>query len=782
MSWKQYGGILNGEQQQNSSIGVLTANEVSITGSVINKTKFLNDLDISGNIFVSDITGNIITCKNLNIDYLNITQAVINGGTLFLDLNADVFLKGKDGKIGLNKQTPTAIIDISGQSTYGAPPVNDNRYIYNEALNVYTMSDINKNIIARNGGCQGISVLTDLSNSMINFYSDNRIPTSNSGAGDGIRYLDKNYVSDAQINYTKGGILKISSPLDVDISSNLIINKKNNSKHLLNESVIIYDISGNSYLSPYYKSYNAGNALTLVSTDTSSNTFLNIISPDKKGFFIGGGQYPEDLKRKMGVIGLIDGSNSIITPAQTIVSGNILTRNYTTTGFNTLKPLIDNYVVDINGPVHIKDGEITNLMNANFEITDMNFCKSSPQNGIIVGSPYNVQIDTSLIDYSYNILYTTNSGLKWKSANLPGFLGLGEIGHIGYVPQGIYLYDELNSIITGTQGIILYSTNSGLNYNQFTHNTAGFPYTDANLKLTKNYIVSYNPPNQRVFVGNNDINIGSILYFDINFSSLNSSIISTPTVILNNIKNVNGNQSIKCPINACDGSGNNLITVGYNGTSAILFYYNVLDFTLNQGETYNRQYGDLSQSYTYNNIKVLGSNIAVAVGNNIISYSLNYSGGESTWVDISFSNVIFHSVSIYNDQCGVASGENVIYYSSNGFQNWFPVSYDLINSSGKGGVFLNSINYQNIYIKDISNFIVSNIKTKYNYDGLNNIFTQGNSIVNNLYFPNVLNFLNSSVLDISGSITISGGINFNSNLTAKNVSLNMVNGGYIYQF
>jgi hypothetical protein len=774
MSWKQYGGILNGEQQHNSSIGVLTANEVSITGSVINKTKFLNDLDISGNIFVSEINGNTITCKNLNIEYLNITEAVINGGILYLDLNADVFFKGQQGSIGLNKLIPSATFDISGQSTYGTPPENDNRYIYNEALNVYTMSDINKNIIARNGGCQGISVLADLSNSMINFYSDNRIPTSNNGiAGNTITYLDKNYVADAQINYTKGGILKISSPLDVDISSNLIINKKNNSKHLLNESVIIYDISGNSYLSPYYKSYNAGNALTLVSTDTSSNTFLNIISPDKKGAFIGGGQYPEDLTRKMGVIGLIDGSNSIITPAQTIVSGNILTRNYTTTGFNTLKPLIDDYVVDINGPVHIKDGEITNLINVPFEITDMNFCSGSPQNGIIVGSPY----DKQMLDYSYNIFYTTNSGLKWNSANL----NLENIKNIGYIPQGIFLYSVYQSIISGTQGIILYSTNGGLNYNQFTHNTG---FLDASFNLTKNYIVSYNPPNQRIFVGNNDTTIGSILYFDISFSSLNSSIISTPSVVLNNINNVNGNQSIKCPINACDGSGNNLITVGYTGTSAILFYYNNLgSFEINnQGETYNHTYSDLSQSYRYNNIKVLDTNIAVAVGNNIISYSLNYSGGATTWVDISFSNVIFHSVSIYNAECGMASGENVIYYSSNGFQNWFPVSYDLINSSGKGADFLNSKNYQNIYIKDISNFIVSNIRKKYNYDSSNNIFTQGNSIVNNLYFPNLLNYLNSSVLDISGSITISGGINFKSDLIAKNVSLNMVNGGYIYQF
>lgn len=771
MSWKQYGGIINEEQQYNSKIGTLTANELSITGAVISRTKFFNDLDISGNIFVSEINGNTITCKNLNIQYLNITEAVINGGTLYLDLNADVFLKGQQGRIGLNKLIPSATFDISGQSTYGTPPENDNRYIYNEALNVYTMSDINKNIIARNGSCQGISVLADLSNSMINFYSDNRIPTSNHD--NNIKYLDGNYTADATIKYSKGGTLYISSPVDVDISANLIINKKNNSKHLLNETAIIYDISGNSYLSPYYpSSCNAGNALTLVSNDASSNTFLNIISPNKKGACIGGGQYPEDLSRKMGVIGLLDGSNSIITPAQTIVSGNLLTRNYTTTGFNTLKPLVDNYVVDINGPVRIKDGEITNLINVPFEITDMNFCKSIPQNGIIVGSPYDVRMITTdpapLIDYSYNILYTTNSGLKWNSANL----NLENLKNIGYIPQGIFIYDASNSIITGTKGIILYSINGGLNYNQFTYNTGGPP--DASFNLTKNYVVSYNQ--QRVFIGNKDPIIGSILFFDISFSTIQSNI------TLNNINNVNGNQSIKCPINACGGYGSKLITVGYNGTSSILFYYNDLAFATNQVETYDHSYNDLTQSYTYNNICVLDANIAVAVGNNIISYSLNYTGGSESWVDISFSNVIFHSVSIYNDQCGVVSGENVIYYSYDGFKNWFPVSYDLINSSGKGADFLNSKNYQNIYIKDISNFIVSNIRKQYNYDGLNNIFTQGNSIVNNLYFPNLLNYLNSSVLDISGSITITGGINFKSDLIAKNVSLNMVNGGYIYQF
>jgi hypothetical protein len=62
----------------------------------------------------------------------------------------------------------------------------------------------------------------------------------------------------------------------------------------------------------------------------------------------------------MGTFGIIDASSNYI-PTQTIVSGSNNVKYKTTLGINTHAPRIDNYVVDINGPVHMTNGEVTNV-------------------------------------------------------------------------------------------------------------------------------------------------------------------------------------------------------------------------------------------------------------------------------------------------------------------------------------------------------------------------------------------------------------------------------------
>ena len=57
---------------------------------------------------------------------------------------------------------------------------------------------------------------------------------------------------------------------------------------MLDETVIIYDTLDNKFYENYKNAeYNKGNALTLVSEDEKSNTFLNLITPvNKKGLLL----------------------------------------------------------------------------------------------------------------------------------------------------------------------------------------------------------------------------------------------------------------------------------------------------------------------------------------------------------------------------------------------------------------------------------------------------------------------------------------------------------------
>jgi hypothetical protein len=180
----------------------------------------------------------------------------------------NIYLHGTNGLLGLNTTTPNANLDIKC--------TND------ESINVATTSRFNRNILSRTNQNHGITLFSDdISGSYIQFYNDTPIIESQND----ISFVGnpQYYNADAQIKYLKGGILEINTVTDTHISSNLIVSDHRSvNKHLLNETAIIYDnietvLCFDDYQNPNAKS---GNALTLVSADSSSSTFLNIITPN----------------------------------------------------------------------------------------------------------------------------------------------------------------------------------------------------------------------------------------------------------------------------------------------------------------------------------------------------------------------------------------------------------------------------------------------------------------------------------------------------------------------
>jgi hypothetical protein len=216
------------------------------------------------------------------------------------------------------------------------------------------------------------------------------------------------------MSYHKGGILELHTKNDVKISTNLIINKKSNKGHLLQEPAVIYDIPAGTY---FYNSYQqstvkTGNALTLISNDNSSNTFLNITTPNKQGAAFGGGMYPYDVSRNMAIIGVLDASGAL-TPHQIIVSGISSVRAKSTVGFNTFAPITETYVVNINGPTRITNGEITTIVEPYIQVNKIGYPKNKLyQNQIcVVGTPY--PDPTSQSNNLYYVWNSTTGGTSW---------------------------------------------------------------------------------------------------------------------------------------------------------------------------------------------------------------------------------------------------------------------------------------------------------------------------------------------------------------------------------
>jgi len=175
----------------------------------------------------------------------------------------------------------------------------------------------------------------------------------------------------AMIKYSNAGnMLSLDAIGDVKVTSKMIItdNSNNGDTHTyFDETVLIYDKDKGENQSILFEeiygntSIKTGNALTIQTVNNASTAFMHIVTPAKLGLQIGGGSYPKDPSRSMGIIDVYNPSpikDNEATPAMMIVSGNTITKFNATTGFNTFQPKYNNYAVDINGPLHLNNGEV----------------------------------------------------------------------------------------------------------------------------------------------------------------------------------------------------------------------------------------------------------------------------------------------------------------------------------------------------------------------------------------------------------------------------------------
>ena len=416
-SWKQYGGIYKTDKLHNVGIGTLVADKVLL------RQKNLTEFTVQGTINVSqdaiiqgqlNLSGNANLTRDLYLKENAYIAKKLYFGTIVPDpASTYSYIYGDStsstAAFGVNTTTPKTVFDINAT----VPNV----------LTVRTSASTIRNILAENSTSNGVTTQADTGSASIGFFYGN-VATSNSPnssitntAGNTITISSRSAIINSSgtstINSLNGNTTIFSSG-STNMTSKVVASNTGVYNNILGELVTIYDTSNSLFLYDNYENLTAytGTALTLVAKDNSSNTLLSIVSPNKGGLSIGGGAYTNDSARTMGLLGTTSTTGNFV-PSQLLISGNNLVKYKTTTGFNTYAPRTENYVVDINGPTHIGNGELSTLLHVNFEILSMKMAKRYPSVGYIVGTPSALESP-----FTATFAYTRNGGQSWTTSNI----------------------------------------------------------------------------------------------------------------------------------------------------------------------------------------------------------------------------------------------------------------------------------------------------------------------------------------------------------------------------
>ena len=754
-NWKKYGGINNLDNNNNVTVYSLVADSFTLRQAYYGTFDICGELFVSGNATVnSNLTANNINVVNdISTNSLHVNDISIHFGNVFLFDNLDVsgniylrqqlflgnsmnaYLFGTDvvGNIGFNTKTPVAEVDISSSKPF--------------AFNVGSAIHENINAVPlQNSNHRGILLNVTTNASQIEFYNDSSI-----------NYQGLN--PNGKIKYSSGGELTIDVSKNTNIFSTFSVTNRDEYSHVMKETAVIYDISNGPYLKPVYENLTetTGNALSLIANDSSSNTFMNIVTPNKQGLSIGGGVYPNDQTRSMGTIGWSD-SSANYTPSINIVSGNSKIRNKSTVGINTHAPYTESYVVDINGPIHLKNGELTISTQADMEIKYLTVGRTATNCALALGSPY-TDSGANTFKYKQKIYYTSNSGETWKSNFDLSGESIEEEEDLFL--RSAYIFDSSLSIIGGDKGTAFYSYGGfASNWNPIVVSIipgSGDEYLKYSIKSI------YINPLKRVFFGFDIDGSNSMVYwFDLssNIYQDNNGIFTNS--VLDGSFNLNF-----AGIKSIDGYENSVYVTG----NTKIIKYSAIYTSTPVITTYTNTFG-----YNYNTIYVSNQNNIIAGGINIISYSTN---GGTTWTDLSLNNTIINSISILDASNSIAvCNSGKILTSSNwqaGSSSWSIISNEILNVSGNSNRLNDpAYNLTNIAVVNSSNFYITKPIRNYVVNT-----TLGNTSIFHVYIPNFINNSTNYVFDISGSSRISGDMNVNDGgkIASNNQTFNLLNNG-----
>ena len=785
MSWKQYGGIRKNDKLNNLSLGTLVADDiilrqVSVTTHIFDDTivakkdiQIHRNLDVSNNV---DVSGELVVHKNIS------TQNYVIGTNTDISLNFEdggdyrAYISADTNKqyIGVGTNKPNAFFDISSTTVDSFAVRNNLPYI--------------RNILTQNENNSGIAVDTsDNISSMGFFYKDvsnsSSIPRSKitSDPSNGIISLDSSvniinslmntYITsqnattittirgDISFNSESIYLTSVSGDIvlaskdstfitsvsgDIDISANegdititsldstklrsaVAISQREVTTKLKNEPFTIYD---NSLPEPFlYDYYNdtqlkTGTASVNVAVDNSSTTFTHLLTPDIKGLSIGGGAYVKDSSRSMGMIGLSTTDMSFI-PSQSFVSNNNTTIYRTTTGINTYAPRLNNYVMDINGPTRIGNGELHSIIKHTSTLTDIRSSKEILNYVFTTGRrEEKIQNDDTNPD---TIGYASiDSGKTWTKV---------------IIENTDNLRTNNRHIFATEDKAYILSSNSRIHRYDFSNNEIDLVNTNINnLTTTSIYVKNFEGGDPVIFISSAD----QIYYttIDSNFTNLTSLANSISTNITN--------------IVASDGYGTKVYFVG-NGIQSINYSTTIptLETSITTG--------------TYKTVSAYTDTKAVAGGDNVISYTIN---GGTSWNVVSnivvdntaLTDYVITRINMLPNGKGLAIGnydngtKGLLLYTQDGGSTWEDVPKEKAFYSFGNEDNLRSPSINGMCISNNGSFVFTNTLEEVSGDGSEDTYNSGTSVIYYGLYPGLFDVYNNKVLDVNGGMNINGQI------------------------
>ena len=784
MSWKQYGGIRKNDKLNNLALGTLVADDiilrqVKVTTHIFEDTivakkdiQIHRNLDVSNNV---DVSGELVVHKNIYTpNYVIGTNKDISlnfedGGDYRAYISADV----NNQYIGIGTNKPNAFFDISSTTVDSFAVRNNLPYI--------------RNILTQNENNSGIAVDTSDNISSVGFFykdvsNSSSMPRSKitSDPSNGIISLDSSvniinslmntYITsqnattittisgDISLNSESIYLTSVSGDIvlasedstfitsisgDIDISANegdviiqsfystklrsaVAISQRGITTKLKNEPFTIYD---NSLSEPFlYDYYNdtqlkTGTASVSVAIDNSSTTFTHLLTPDIKGLSIGGGAYVKDSSRSMGMIGLSTTDMSFV-PSQSYVSNNNTTIYRTTTGINTYAPRLNNYVMDINGPTRIGNGELHTIIKHTSKLTDIRSSKEFLNYVFTTGrreeKVENENTNPDTIGYA-----STDSGKTWTKVIVE------KTDNLRTNDRYIFAVEDKAYIL---------SSNARIHRYDFSTDNIDLEKVFNTLTTTSIYVKNFDGSDPGILISStNQIYYATI---DSNFENLTSLTNSISTNLTN--------------IVASDGYGTKVYFVG-NGIQSVNY-----STTTPTSET-------SITTGTYNTVSAYTETNAVAGGDNVISYTIN---GGTSWnvvanivVDGSeLTSYVITRINMLPDGKGLAIGnydngtKGLLLYTQDGGSTWKDVPKDKAFYSFGNEDILRSSSINGMCISNNGSFVFTNTLEEVSGDTSEETYNSGSSVIYYGLYPGLFDVYNNKVLDVNGGMNVNGQI------------------------
>ena len=825
MSWKQYGGIRKNDKINNMGIGTIVADDiilrqVKVTTHIFDDTivakkdiKIHRNLDVSQNV---DISGDLVVHQNIyGLNYVlntnrDISLNIEKAGGFRSYISSDIY---KDC-IGIGTNKPYAFVDISSVEIDSFAIRNNQPYI----RNILTQNQNNSGIVLdTNGDTAGIrffhrdvsntnavpisNIIVDTSDSTLTLDSSfNNITSRNTTTitselstnitthnGDISMNAESIYITSLSgevyvSSENSTSIISISG--DIDISSNegnitissndatrmrsaVRISERDTILNLKNEPLTIYD---NAQSTPFVYDYYNNNSLTTghssvhVAIDNSSTTFSHLLTPDTKGLSIGGGAHVYDISRSMGFIGLATTDASFL-PVQTCVSNPSAVLYRTTMGVNTYAPRMNKYVMDVNGPMRIGNGELHPMVYHSSKITSIKSSREYPEYIFAGGRREKTKGADNL--YPTYVFASMDAGESWKKVNVDEYISVrtndmfvhctGKYAYTLTSDTRVNRYNFEKVATDGTVGFVdlynrkfNYIISGGIYVKHFDNDVVDPLMITIGRKSTAN-----TSNNNRIFFTRIDNSFNELSAINISSSSAD---ISLSSVNIANSAQING-----ADFKDIDGFGDSVYTVGNVG----IVYFNINEFTAINTPQLHIEFVDNQ----YNTVSAFDISNAVVAGENSIMHTID---GGKTWTpdkvyindEVYSSGFNIKKVSMLKDGRGVAIGTytknnmetGIILYTLSGTSEWKDVPNDRAFYSFGNEDVLRSPSINDFCISANGAFAFTNVTTDVSNSGGEELYNSGSSTIYYGKYPALFDIYNNNVLDVNGGMKVNGQI------------------------